>query len=141
MKLYFAYGSNMWDAQMRKRCPESRKIGIARLSGFRWIISTRGYANVVEAKEDEVEGVLFEISESDEQFLDKHEGVADGSYQKVEISVFHDGKKEVALVYVDPVTAEGAAKQEYIARINAGLSDAHLSEKYVSHHVRKFVPA
>jgi len=141
MKLYFAYGSNMWDAQMKKRCPESRKMGAARLSGFRWIISARGYANVIEAKEDEVEGVLYEISESDERSLDKHEGVTSGSYRKVELPVSRDGKIEVALVYVDPVTAEGAPREEYVSRINAGLADAGLSEKYVSRHVRKFIPA
>ena len=39
--LNFAYGSNMWDAQMAKRCPQSKKIGVARLRGYRWIVSVR----------------------------------------------------------------------------------------------------
>lgn len=49
MKPYFAYGSNLRDAQMAARCPDSRKIGLARLRGYRWIITTRGYANIVES--------------------------------------------------------------------------------------------
>ena len=80
MRHYFAYGSNMWDAQMRKRCPQSRKIGVARLLGYRWIISGAGYANVVESEKDEVEGVLFAISQADEDSLDRYEGVGSGAY-------------------------------------------------------------
>jgi gamma-glutamylcyclotransferase len=141
MKLYFAYGSNMWDAQMAKRCPQSKKIGVARLRGYRWIVSVRGYANVVESKEDEVEGVLFEISQSDEDSLDRHEGISSGSYRKADHRVLHGEKEEAAFVYLDPVTAEGAPKKEYIQRINSGLADAKLSEGYVTRYVRKFIPA
>ncbi|KAF9632337.1 hypothetical protein BFW01_g3199 [Lasiodiplodia theobromae] len=52
--LYFAYGSNLWLAQMRRRCPSSVYLGVARLrsngngSHWRWVINERGYANVVE---------------------------------------------------------------------------------------------
>lgn len=141
MKLYFGYGSNMWETQMRKRCPQSKKVGVARLRGYRWIISARGYANVVESQSDEVEGVLFELSPSDEDSLDRYEGVASGSYRKADLPVLHECREVVALVYLDPVTAEGTPKKEYIQRINSGLADAKLSEGYVTHHVRKFIPA
>ncbi len=141
MTLYFAYGSNMWGAQMAKRCPQSRRIGVARLRGYRWIISTRGYANVVESEDDEVEGVLFDISQSDEDSLDRHEGVASGIYSKAYLHVLHDDEEEVALVYVDSVTEEGVPKTEYVSRINSGLADANLSAIYVARHVRRFVPA
>ncbi|MEK6801965.1 MAG: gamma-glutamylcyclotransferase family protein [Nitrospirota bacterium] len=141
MRLYFAYGSNMWSAQMDKRCSQSKKVGVARLLDYRWIISTRGYANVVKSMNDYVEGVLFEISATDEASLDKYEGVSSGSYQKVEFPVLHEGQEKVALVYVDAVTVEGSPKQEYIQRINSGLADAKLSEAYVTRYVRKYVPA
>lgn len=140
MKLHFGYGSNMWDAQMRKRCPQSKKVGVARLRSYRWIISTRGYANVVASTADEVEGVLFELSQSDEDSLDRYEGVASGSYRKVDLPVLHDGREVVALVYIDPVTAEGSPEEEYVKRINLGLKDAKLSEGYVTRYVRKFIP-
>jgi hypothetical protein len=55
MKRYFAYGSNMWDQQMKERCPESHKLGTARLAGYRWIISARGYANVLRSENNHVE--------------------------------------------------------------------------------------
>lgn len=141
MNRYFAYGSNMWNAQMSARCPRSRKLGKAILKGYRWIITTRGYANVVVSPDSEVEGILFEISESDELRLDVYEGVAAGSYNKAWLPVEMDGQTHSALVYLDPVTEEGQPKEEYISRINAGLNDAGLSEDYVTSQVRKFLPA
>jgi gamma-glutamylcyclotransferase len=140
MNFYFAYGSNMWDRQMGMRCPESKKLGIARLSGYRWIITTRGYANVVESTHDEVQGVLFEISDSDEVSLDKYEGVASGCYDKAKLLVMMGNQKVEALVYLDPIVEQGAPREEYIQRINAGLADAMLSDDYVA-QVRKFIPA
>lgn len=141
MRLCFAYGSNMWSAQMEKRCPQSKKVGVARLLDYRWIISARGYANVVKSMNDYVEGVLFEISATDEVSLDKYEGVSSGSYQKVDLPVLHEEQEKVALVYVDPVTAEGSPKQEYIQRINSGLADAKLSDAYVTRYVRRYISA
>jgi len=141
MRPYFAYGSNMADAQMAKRCPHARKRGLARLSGFRWIISTRGYANVVESPGAEVEGVLFEISASDEKTLDEYEGVSSGLYDKLDLPISFAGQEVIALVYVGPHRDEGAPKKEYIGRINEGLADAGLSEAYVRQQVRRFVPA
>ena len=141
MKLYFAYGSNLWEAQMKQRCPQSKKLGIARLPGYRWIISARGYANVVKSKDDEVEGVLYVMSDSDENSLDKHEGVASGSYGKATLRVAGPQEEEEALVYVDPITEEGVPRKKYIEWINSGLADAKLSAEYVSRYVRKFIPA
>ncbi|KAH4125087.1 gamma-glutamylcyclotransferase [Parastagonospora nodorum] len=91
--IYFAYGSNLWLHQMHLRCPSSTYIGLARLSGFKWLINTRGYANIVETPhpttsegakdededgdedEDEVWGMLYTLTPADEAQLDKNEGV------------------------------------------------------------------
>ncbi len=140
MRYYFGYGSNMWDEQMQRRCPQSKKIGVARLRGYRWIISARGYANIVESRQDEVEGMLFELTSTDEASLDTYEGVASGSYRKIDLPVEHEGRTLDTLVYLAPVTAEGTPKREYIQRINSGLADANLSDAYVSRYVRKFIP-
>lgn len=140
MRIYFAYGSNLWNAQMRARCPESRKIGRASLEGYRWIINTRGYATVLASPGDVVEGVVSEISPEDEKALDGFEGVAKGNYFKVDLPVVHEGGRILALVYIDPITEEGVPREEYIGRINAGLEDAGLPWKYVIRVIRKFVP-
>ncbi|MBA5870115.1 MAG: gamma-glutamylcyclotransferase [Nitrospira sp. CR2.1] len=141
MRRYFAYGSNMWSDQMKERCPQSKTVGVARLLDYRWTISARGYANVVTSMNDSVEGVLFEISATDEASLDKYEGVSSGSYQKAELPVSHEGLAKVALVYVDPETVEGSPTQEYVQRINSGLADAKLSDAYITQYVRRYLSA
>ncbi|MCK4414958.1 MAG: gamma-glutamylcyclotransferase [Candidatus Eisenbacteria sp.] len=130
----------MWNTQMQRRCPESKKLGVAILRSFRWIISMRGYANVVKSADDEVEGVLFQISDADEESLDGFEGVDSGSYVKRDLPVLHANQEQRALVYIDPVTTEGNPKAEYVNRINAALRDAQLPPAYVINHVRRFIP-
>ncbi|KOS20731.1 Gamma-glutamylcyclotransferase [Escovopsis weberi] len=81
-KYYFAYGSNLCLNQMKKRCPNSRYIGTARLSNHLWHINERGYANVKAAEGHWVEGLVYEIDEADEASLDTYEGVSKNAYHK-----------------------------------------------------------
>jgi gamma-glutamylcyclotransferase len=139
--LYFAYGSNLWRQQMIRRCPNHREIAAGRLSGWRWIITTRGYAGIVESEGDYVLGTVYELSEADVRNLDLFEGVAQGNYRKEMIIVDVDGRDLNCLVYIDPVTDEGKPKVEYISRINNGIRDAGLPDAYVTRYLRPFVPA
>jgi gamma-glutamylcyclotransferase len=139
-KFYFAYGSNLWRKQMQDRCPEHHVIGNGILKGYRWIISTRGYANIVKSTLDEVHGIVYEISESDERSLDHYEGVQSGAYRKEIMIVEVDSQSRECLVYVDPVEKEGRPKQEYIDRINKGISDSKLPSEYIDRYLRKFIP-
>ena len=52
-----------------------------------------------------------------------------------------DGQSRECLVYVDPVEKEGRPKQEYIDRINKGISDSKLPSEYINRYLRKFIPA
>lgn len=56
--LYFAYGSNLSSTQMLARCPSSTPVALARLRGWRWLINSCGYANVVWAGGDPGEVVV-----------------------------------------------------------------------------------
>lgn len=140
VKLYFAYGSNLWRRQMQERCPGHRLIGSGILKGYRWIITARGYANVVKSETDEVHGIVYEISESDEKHLDRFEGVHIGNYRKEILKIEIAGESRECLVYVDPVEEEGKPKREYIDRINKGIYDSRLPSDYVNHYIRKFIP-
>src|SRR5438552_4033530 len=102
----------MWREQMKKRCPSYREIGIGVLRDYRWIISTRGYANIVKSKSDRVEGVVYKITESDERNLDRYEGVQSGAYAKEIMAVEIDSRSRDCLVYLDPFNDEGKPKQE-----------------------------
>jgi hypothetical protein len=139
MQLYFAYGSNMGRAQMLARCPHSRKLGVALLCGWRWIIAADGYANVLPAATDVVEGVLFELTAADEAALDLHEEVAAGCYGKRHLTVLYQGTAVTALVYIGPIAVEGNAAADYGDRIQAAFTDAGLSPPYVARSLHRFI--
>lgn len=139
---YFAYGSNLWIHQMVTRCPSSTIIGTAILPSYRWVISRRGYANVVPSSPDECYGVVYSITNEDEAKLDVYEGVP-SCYQKkmLKVGMLDDGRSLETLVYVDPRTAEGVTKKEYITRINNGLEDAReIPAHWVKKYIRLFIP-
>ena len=138
--LYFAYGSNLWRQQMAVRCPEHREVGPGRLNGWRWIVTTRGYASIVVSEGDYVLGTVYELSVADVLALDRFEGVAQKAYRKDMIAVDVNGQELDCLVYIDPVVEVGEPKEEYIARINSGIRDADFPEAYVSQYLRPFVP-
>jgi gamma-glutamylcyclotransferase (GGCT)/AIG2-like uncharacterized protein YtfP len=139
--LYFAYGSNLWQQQMTERCPEHKKIGTGILGGWRWIITTRGYASIVFSEVDYVLGTVYDLSEADICNLDRFEGVAQGSYRKEMITVNVDGRDLNCLVYIDMVTEVGKPKEEYIDRINNGIRDAELPNAYVVRYLQPFITA
>lgn len=138
MTLYFAYGSNMAVSQMHQRCPGCRRLGKASLPGYKWIITTRGYANVVADEQATVEGILYELSRDDEEALDRFEGVATGCYDKaIKTISFGEGAVE-ALVYIDPVADEGVPQDEYVERMARALTEANLSPHYVAASMSRF---
>jgi hypothetical protein len=90
---YFAYGSNMNEEQMQKRCPNAKPIGKAILKDHK-IAFTResnkwkcAVADILVSPGDNVWGVLYSITEEDLSNLDKHEGVAVNAYKRIELQV------------------------------------------------------
>ncbi len=125
---------------MKERCPNHELIAQGVLRDFKWIISKRGYANIVESKGDYVWGVIYRINLSDEAELDRREGVSSGSYIKKYLDIEGGSVIYNCLVYVDPVVQVGVPKKEYIIRINKGLIDSKLPEDYVKSYIRKYIP-
>ncbi|KAI9801432.1 MAG: hypothetical protein M1825_003412 [Sarcosagium campestre] len=146
--VYFAYGSNLWLAQMARRCPESKPQNVAYLRDWNWIINERHYANVIPSKGDIVYGLTYLISPEDEKSLDGFEGVPI-AYSKVTIAVDEEtsdnGQRRVeALVYVDyNRTGTDVPRQEYVERMNYGIQDAlrlGVPQWYVDKYLRPFIP-
>ncbi|KAF1738671.1 hypothetical protein CRV24_000599 [Beauveria bassiana] len=150
--LYFAYGSNLSTAQMRARCPLSTAIGLGFLPRWRWIINSRGYANILPPSsspsssssssstttDDGVYGLLYLLPPRDEESLDRFEGVPH-AYEKLrcEVRWVRDGDGKLlageeeggepvkALVYVDERrTDDGMPAKEYMGRMERGIEDA-----------------
>lgn len=75
--LYFAYGSNLAFGQMASRCPSSVFVGRGRLHNYKFQINERGFANVIPSSDPSsfIDGLCYRLSPSDEQNLDRAEGV------------------------------------------------------------------
>jgi len=77
---YFSYGSNLDVAAMQERCPQARVLHPGCLKGFRLAFTWHshgwgcGVADVVESALDEVWGLVYKISVSDLDALDRYEG-------------------------------------------------------------------
>ena len=90
---YFAYGSNLDLLQMKRRCPLSKLISKGSLSGHRLTFNKYssgwggGVADVIQEQGSEVWGLIFEISDSDLERLDRYEG-----YHKDQTSLYERWK-------------------------------------------------
>ena len=77
---YFAYGSNLDLPHMKSRCPESKLISKGSLSGYRLTFNRfssgwgGGVADVIQEQDSKVWGLIFEISDTDLERLDRYEG-------------------------------------------------------------------
>ncbi|KAF2264015.1 hypothetical protein CC78DRAFT_252220 [Lojkania enalia] len=144
--LYFGYGSNLWLEQMKMRCPTSTYLGVARLHGYRWIINTRGYANIVEILHKEIEienenennissspapnnkyrnvvfGLVYALTDTDERVLDRNEGVPYAYTKEILTCDFWSSKGDGKAVDVsgDPTRREKILV--YIDRVRTGKS-------------------
>jgi hypothetical protein len=68
---YFAYGSNMNEEQMSKRCKNAKLIGVGKLDNYKFDLDLKGVATVLQSDKDIVWGLIWEINSDDkESFLD-----------------------------------------------------------------------
>ncbi|KAI9851590.1 MAG: hypothetical protein M1838_003302 [Thelocarpon superellum] len=56
--------------------------GESKLPGWKWIINSRGYANIVPSSDDVVYSLIYHLRPQDERALDGHEGVPDAYVKK-----------------------------------------------------------
>lgn len=103
-KLYFAYGSNMNLEQMDFRCPDAQALETVRLEGYRLAFRSnggnRGVATILPDPDSHVDGVLWEISATDERNLNHYEGFP-RLYGKQTLTVENQlGKELTAMAYV-----------------------------------------
>ena len=133
--LYFAYGSNMSPKQMQARCPGARPAGKAELSGWRFIITKRGTANIVPAEGGTVIGTLWRCLPHHLAMLDRYEAVRLRIYRRRTVVVrLGEGHAAHAIVYVASLHQPGRARREYLTTAVLpgarafGLPDAYLAE-------------
>jgi gamma-glutamylcyclotransferase len=119
--LYFAYGSNMNEQQFKQRCPSSYFLCRAKVSDYRFVITSRGYASVLKEKGSTVYGVLCAITELDEKELDRKEEVQENIYRREWLpAVTEFGYSLPSLVYVDVMEDVGVPEDGYLEKILDG---------------------
>jgi hypothetical protein len=134
---YFAYGSNIVAPQMAHRCPAARAVGLARLDGWRFRITTRGFATILPDPASHVLGVLWALTPACEVALDRYEGVHRGLYLKREIPVGGSG----ALVYVAGDIEPGPPRPGYLEAIIAAAIEQGFPADYVAAELRAWLGA
>lgn len=139
--IYFAYGSNMLTARLRKRCQSAQSLGTAIAHGVYlrfWKPSKdgSGKATLIPATEagNKVYGVLFEIDTNERKLLDRSEG---GGYKRDDtfsVTRTNDCKQIAATAYV---ASENRCRKDlmpydwYLDLVVAGAIQHGLPDRYV----------
>lgn len=145
--LYFAFGSNLSIAQMRKRCPGCEPAGPALLRGRELGFSYRsqnfppgGAADVVDAEGAEVWGALYRLTEKDLESLDRFEHVGNGGYRRIEVEVDTPPGPATALCYevADRLGFEIPPTAEYRELMLEGSAEHGLPEHWIAALEQRF---
>lgn len=98
--LYCAYGSNCNLEQMAYRCPNSKKIGIGMLNGWKAVFNIHMDIIKTNKKNDIVPVVVWNIADNDWKMLDRYEGYPSYYVKETVNVILENGKREKAIVYV-----------------------------------------
>jgi gamma-glutamylcyclotransferase (GGCT)/AIG2-like uncharacterized protein YtfP len=138
--LHFAYGSNMDRSALRRRCPTAEALGVARLEGWRFLITVDGFAGVARTPGSTVHGVLWDVRPRDLAALNAYEGLAAGLYRRVTLPVMQDGQRRAALVYLPRRSVGGRPKAGCLDGIVAAAQAWRLPGPYIV-SLRRWSPA
>jgi gamma-glutamylcyclotransferase len=140
--LYFAFASNMNQAQMKRWCPASRFLKAVVLGGFRFVYDGFSVAwdgavgNIVTSEFESVWGALYAITERDRQTLDAFEGYP-RSYEHKEVEVKdRDGNAYRAMTYIRTGRALGKPHPDYERIVIDGAKECGLPEEYIDKALR-----
>lgn len=131
---YFAYGSNMDETQMKQRCPSAELIDKVYIDGYRFLINERGVATIVRDVSKTVYGTLWLITKEDENSLDRHEGVGQHHYFKMEVetlSIDNPGKSYYSLAYIAYNCNNGKPRDGYLERVIEAARMHGIKEEYI----------
>jgi hypothetical protein len=136
MTLYFAYGSNMNRAAMRRRCPGARAIGPATLAGYTFFVGIDGWGSVKPSAGDAVHGVLWRLTPRDLAALHAYELLHQGLYDVRRLPVRSGARRVTAMIYRLRRRAPGKPKPGYVEMIAASARAWKLPERYIRSVVR-----
>ena len=129
--LYFAFGSNLNQKQMKKRCKDSKYIGCYSLKNYKLVFRNYflggGVADIQKDKNSTVLGAIYKISKKDEKELDVYE-----DYPKTYIKKYFKilGKK-VMFYYMPKKTMHVPPSKRYLNLIIQGYKDCGYKNNYI----------
>lgn len=134
-RLYIAYGSNLNIAQMKRRCPTAKLVGVSEIKDYELVF--RGVATIEKKKESRVPVGVWEIEENDEKALDLYEGYP-RFYKKEDFNIDLDGEKIEAMAYVmTPGHRLGMPSDYYFNVIYQGYKDNGLDINVLNEAVKE----
>jgi len=134
---YFVYGSNMCSTRLEKRVG---RTGVAWQMG--WLKdytltfnklgdNSSGYANILPDKGDIVYGVLYRLSETELQKLDRWEGVPQ-HYRRVPVAVETKAGTQQSVTYIAVKVQENLRpKRCYLELLIRGAIEHNLPNDYI----------
>ena len=129
--LYFAFGSNLNQKQMKKRCNDSKYIRCYSLENYKLVFRNYylggGVADIQKDKNSTVLGAIYKISKKDEKELDVYE-----DYPKTYIKKYFKilGKK-VMFYYMPKKTMHVPPSKRYLNLIIQGYKDCGYKNNYI----------
>src|SRR6516165_761349 len=131
MTLHFAYGSNMSRALMAARCQGAAAVGIAVLSGWRFVINPEGFGSIAPRPGGRVHGVLWRLSARDLAAINAYESVDSGLYLRRRLPVRCGEAQAMALVCIARRQGEGTPRPGYIPLVVDAAREWQLPERYI----------
>ena len=116
--LYFAYGSNINLEQMEHRCPDAQLVGPVTLQNYELQFRGSGFATVAPKKDSVVHGLLWKLTPSCEQSLDRYEGYPRHYIKEAVMVQTADGSKIPVMAYImaEPLCCQPALPSPYYYR-------------------------
>jgi gamma-glutamylcyclotransferase (GGCT)/AIG2-like uncharacterized protein YtfP len=110
-------------------------IGIGTLEGYRFISNHYGIGSIIKDHNSKVYGLLWELTQDDEDFLDQFEGVRGEWSTKESVTIMmSDGTcKEDVLVYISANKTPGKPKAYYILSVINYATARGFPQEYIDY--------
>lgn len=137
-ELYFAYGSNLFIKQIKKRCKSVVVEAVAYFPHFEMKFTRKskksGYvADMVHSPGQLVWGVIYSINKSDLLRLDRFEGIHSGAYiRRKVVTIELNGTERIAWAYfVKTKVPSRPPNEPYMRKILRGAKEHELPKYYI----------
>lgn len=144
--VYFAYGSNMSTARLRKRMPSCKPLGTATLPAhaLRFHKQSKdksGKCNAFHTGSDgKVIGVLYSFDPAERAILDKAEGVGNGYEHQVVTVINSEGHRQKVLTYLataDAINDDLKPYGWYKEFVLSGAREHGLPVEYINQYIQQ----